>query len=267
MKLHMLKSQTDDIGMSFILETSGGLVVVDGGFDSDAQNLIDTIKTMGTKVDKWILTHAHGDHIGAVCEILQNHPGVLNIAEFVFKFPTDEQIGEYEPTCHNGRVERLRGLVGDVGAVLTVPSAGDVYDMGDCTINILSVPDFEIHDDFLNNSSIVFRADTDSSRVMFLGDLASEGGKKLLEDVNPEELKADYVQMAHHGQDAVERNVYEAIRPDYCMWCTPTWLWDNIGDNGYDTNVYETVIVRGWMSEMKIKKHYIDKDCPVTIEI
>ena len=86
--------------------------------------------------------------------------------------------------------------------------------------------------------------------------------------VPPELIKADYVQMAHHGQNGVGREVYEAIMPSACFWCTPTWLWDNMGENGYDTGRFKTVIVRGWMSELGcVKHHYIMTNGTQTITI
>ena len=38
-------------------------------------------------------------------------------------------------------------------------------------------------------------------------------------------------------------------------------------DNGYDTGPFKTVITRGWMSEIGIKKHYVDKDGPFAIKL
>ncbi len=43
----------------------GQLIVVDGGWTEDADFVRQTIKEMGGKVDAWILTHPHQDHIGA----------------------------------------------------------------------------------------------------------------------------------------------------------------------------------------------------------
>jgi hypothetical protein len=40
-----------------------------------------------------------------------------------------------------------------------------------------------------------------------------------------------------------------------------------MGENGYDTGPFKTVITRGWMSELGIKKHYVDKDGPFAIEL
>jgi hypothetical protein len=41
-----------------------------------------------------------------------------------------------------------------------------------------------------------------------------------------EVFKADYVQMAHHGQDGVSENFYKSIDFKYCLWSTPTWVFN-----------------------------------------
>ena len=143
----------------------------------------------------------------------------------------------------------------------------DVFDFGDVKITVLREPCCEITEDFHNNSSIVLKLETENTDVIFLGDLGVEGGNHLLKTVSADRLKSHYCQMAHHGQDAVEKDVYDVIRPECCLWCTPTWLWDNIGDGGYNTGIYQTVIVRGWMDELGVKKHYVMKDGPFIIEL
>ena len=100
--------------------------------------------------------------------------------------------------------------------------------------------------------------------VMFLGDLGWDAGAKLL-SMHGEKLKSDIVQMAHHGQNGVERDVYEAIAPSACIWCTPLWLWNNDAGKGYNTHVFKTIIVRGWMDELGVKEHYVAKDGDQTI--
>ena len=96
--------------------------------------------------------------------------------------------------------------------------------------------------------------------MIFLGDLGYEGGEQLLEQTDRELLRADMVQLAHHGQDGVGREVYDAIGADYCFWCTPEWLWNNDNGLGYDTHCWKTIVTRGWMSDIGVKWHYISKD-------
>ena len=104
----------------------------------------------------------------------------------------------------------------------------------------------------------MFRFEVDGKSILFLGDLAVKGGEQLLAKAAPEYIKADYVQMAHHGQGGVDKACYEAIRPTYCLWPTPSWLWDNLGSGGYDTGIFNTVVTRGWISALKcVKRHYL----------
>jgi hypothetical protein len=59
-------------------------------------------------------------------------------------------------------------------------------------------------------------------------------------------------------QETADREVYEAIRAPYCLWPTPSWVWHNLGPGGYDTGIYQTVVVRGWISAMHcVKRHYL----------
>ena len=147
------------------------------------------------------------------------------------------------------------------------PRRGDVYTFGGGEVHVLREPDPQITANCINNSSLVFRLDTAEHRVLFLGDLGEEGGRQLLAQTPPEELHSDYVQMAHHGQNGVEKAVYEAIQPRCCLWCTPTWLWDNLGPYGYDSGIFNTVVVRGWMSEMGARRHYVNMNGPHAIAL
>lgn len=79
----------------------------------------------------------------------------------------------------------------------------------------------------INNSSVVCRLDAESQRILFLGDLGEEAGDFVLEHVPAQELHADFVQMAHHGQNGVKKNFYETVAPKACLWNTLQWLWDN----------------------------------------
>ena len=137
---------------------------------------------------------------------------------------------------------------------------GDTYTFngGAATVRILHTPDETLVRNPINDSSIVFRFEADGKRILFLGDLGPEGGDQLLRDVDHGELKADFVQMAHHGQGCVKKDCYEVIRPTYCLWPTPSWLWDNMGPGGYDTGIFGTVVTRGWISSLRcVKRHYV----------
>ena len=43
-------------------------------------------------------------------------------------------------------------------------------------------------------------------------------------------------------------------------------MWDNDRGKGFNTHIYQTVIVRGWMEALGVKKHYVIKDGDQVIE-
>ena len=262
-KLHFLKSVTDTINTSFILESGDTLLVVDGGFASEAPYMYEYLKKLGGHVSAWFLTHIHDDHVCCLCEILTEHPDI-KIDRICYNFPSDEFVIRYEPDQGKITSEELLKVfykaVSESGAEVVTVQTGDVYsfDAGNVTVRVLRTPDESITANPINNSSAVFRFETDGKSIIFLGDLGAEGGKQLVNETRSELLHADYLQMAHHGQNGVLKECYAAIRPSYCLWATPSWLWDNVGAGGYDTGRYNTLVTRGWISEMHcVKRHYV----------
>ncbi len=109
----------------------------------------------------------------------------------------------------------------------------------------------------INNSSMVMRVSDKHKSVLFLADLGAQGGEKLLKSDLARYLPSEYVQMAHHGQNGVNEDVYQAIHPRYCLWPAPLWLWDNNPGSGKGTGHWKTLEVRAWMEQFPIKKHYL----------
>ena len=134
----------------------------------------------------------------------------------------------------------------------------DAYDIGEAHIDVLYSPNCEIQCNFVNNSSIILMLILGGKKTLFLGDAGIEEGERLLALYGENGgLKADYVQMAHHGQNGVEKDVYAAIAPTACLWCTPDWLWNNDAGLGYNTHCFKTVEVQGWMADLGVQQHYI----------
>ena len=262
-KLHFLKSVTDTINTSFILESGDARLMVDGGFPSETPYLYEYIKGLGGHINAWFITHFHDDHMGALWTLLREHPDIT-VDGIYWHLPSDEFIIGHAPKQDFWTSEEmltgLRGVMAERGIPEVVVETGDVYtfDGGNATVRILHTPDETLVRNPINDSSIVFRFEADGKRILFLGDLGPEGGDQLLSDVDHDELKADFVQMAHHGQGCVKKDCYEVIHPTYCLWPTPSWLWDNMGPSGYDTGIFGTVITRGWISSLRcVKKHYV----------
>lgn len=259
--LHMLKSMIDTINTSFILQNGASTIVIDGGFPQEAEHLYEQVKAAGGVVNGWFLTHAHDDHVSSFFTVLENHNDI-QVEKVYYNFPSHAFLDSYEPKQAEltsvELVDRVRKAAENHGCTIVTAATGDRYDFDGFCVKVLRTPDESITENPINNASTIFRVEVEESgtSLLFLGDLGVEGGEQLLAQVPAELIKADYVQMAHHGQNGVDRPVYEAIRPKYCLWCTPSWLWDNMGDGGYDTGIFNTVVVRGWISSLKCVKHH-----------
>ena len=77
--LWQLPSQADDHGNSYVIRTANGhIIAMDGGKAPEADYLRGFLAGLGNKVDAWIVTHPHGDHIDAMMELMEIGNGILS---------------------------------------------------------------------------------------------------------------------------------------------------------------------------------------------
>ncbi len=257
----MLTSQSRDQMMSFILKCDGHLIVIDGGNSCDADYLCAYVKKLGGTVDGWFMTHPHRDHCDAFSSLMERRFGEIEVKSVYYNFPSQDFLRNFDEGRNSPEVAaRVEAQIRahDIHAVTV--KRGEVFTFGEIKITVLREPDEGIRVNGANNASVVYRVDANGVSMIFLGDLGKEGGEQLLANTPAELLWADMVQLAHHGQNGVGRDVYDVIGADYCFWCTPQWLWDNDNGLGYDTHCWRTLVTRGWMSNIGVKWHYISKD-------
>ena len=265
-EIHMLNSATNSQMMSFVIKSKNGkLIVVDGGLPADAPHLVDTITQYGGEVSAWILSHPHSDHVGAFTKIVEDGYDGIKIDAVYYNIREQAWYDTFEK-YRAKTVEEFRNAIGKLpDGVSHITNKGEVYWVDGISINILNNP-YWIESNSINNSSIAFRMDFDGTRVLFLGDMGYKAGDALKAEVPASELKSDIVQMAHHGQYGVSKEVYQIIAPKVAMWNTPQWLWDNDGGSGYNTGSYKTLEVRSWMEELGVTANYAIKDGDQTIK-
>ena len=268
--IHMLHSVKDTICNSFIITTEDGkLIVIDGGHYFETAYFLSYLKqTAGTDkphIDAWFLSHPHDDHVEVFYDVIENHADEVTVDRVYLNFPSREFfVGNDHYAVKI--VEDFNRLLPRFAAQMRILSGGDSFDIGAAHIKVLYSHDFELPG--CNNSSLVFRMELGSKSILFTGDCGVEAGKKVVRLWKDSGLlSCDICQMAHHGQDGCDRDFYEAVSPSVCLWCTPTWLWNNDAGKGYNTAGWKTVIVRGWMEELGVKEHYIMKDGTQVIEL
>lgn len=253
--------------LSVIIETGeGGLIVVDGGWTNNAEYLLNQIKQKGGHVQAWLITHPDSDHAGALADILYKHNGEITIDGIYYSFLEDSWYAEKDQNVAN--------MVGYIkGAFALVPQnilhgdivSGQVIEAGPAKIQVLNKA-YKTSSDFTNNSSVAYMVSLNGTNTVFLGDLARAGGEQLMADHDLRALKCDIVQLAHHGQNGVDYEVYKALKPSVALWSTPQWLWDNDNGGGAGSGPWLTQETKNWMVRLGIKTSYCIKDGDQVIE-
>jgi beta-lactamase superfamily II metal-dependent hydrolase len=257
--LWQLASQTHSQMNCYVIRTSTGkLIVIDGGTEGDAPYLRGFLGALGNHVDAWFISHPHDDHFDAVTAIL-NAPAGITVDKFYASLPDEAWLEKNAPK-ERKPAQAFNEAIKKSGHEVTDLSLGQVLDFDGIRVDILGVKNPEITDNPINNQSVVMLLSGRGKMVLFLGDLGVEGGQKLMKSPFAKRIKADYVQMAHHGQNGVDENFYKAVAPKYCLWPTPRWLWDVDNGGGKGSGRWKTLQVRAWMDKLNIEKHYVSAD-------
>jgi L-ascorbate metabolism protein UlaG (beta-lactamase superfamily) len=250
--------------MSYVLQTPHGrLVVIDGGYVGDAPYLRKFLRDRGGRVDAWFITHQHDDHFGALTAILPHLEGIA-IDHIYASLLSEEWIRRYAPQDELEPAKDFNAALVASGRSVIAPKLGERIAIDGLTIEVLSVAD-ENGPKQINNESMVLRVSTPGASILFLADLGPEGGKLLLAGAMAGRLPSEYVQMAHHGQNGVGREVYEAVKAKYALWPTPHFLYDM--PEPWMKTQFRTAEVRQWMKELGIQKDYIMKDGLIGLQL
>lgn len=154
---------------SYVFVTDKGRVVVlDGGTADDAPFLRGFIAALGNHVDKWIVSHPHADHMGALTEILKA-PQQMTI-DTVYQSPmTDEQL----------RTDMNRKKLADAYfhaldssglPVVNLTEPGLKMKIDGMNMQVIGVAHPDILTNAYNNASIVLRVWDKTKSMVFLGD-------------------------------------------------------------------------------------------------
>lgn len=275
--LYML-TETSQFMMSFVLVTKqDNVIVVDGGRPLDMPLLKEYIG--GRHISAWILTHAHNDHIsGFVDEFEKNGGADFDIERVYYNFPPYDQLitrtdvpdKSYFDTELNEMLPAFLKIEPLLGAKAHVVTQGETLTVDECEIEFLFTYHDGLFSNLMNDASLVFTVKTPNKKVLFLGDLGPEAGDVLM-DESREKLKADIVQMAHHGHMNVSMEIYAEVQPEACLWCAPDWLYQEPEIPSYLKNrealrkrgrgrMYGVGLTRKWMELLGVKTHYVTKD-------
>lgn len=200
-------------GMCYILQLDNReLILIDGGHPADAEELVSFLEEISEgrpSVRTWILTHPHGDHIGALGKIA-TEPGLLgrlDIKEVCFDAPEEFTFGEGRNIA--GELSVLKRIA-ECGAKYIRPSSGDTLTFDRARINFLfTYRDGEKLTD-PNELSLVFSIEVGNKKIMFTGDAYGRPLDALAEK-HADRLPCDICQLAHHALNGGSVPFYSAV--------------------------------------------------------
>lgn len=266
-ELCQLKDNGTSQMMGYIITTkNNNTIVIDGGTQDDTENFVDQIKNKTGKVNYWFITHPHKDHASTLIDIVKNtdieidHIYVtLNDIEWYKENDPNrfEEINDFFDILKNDKISQK---------VEEVELNQNIM-IDNIRCQILGIKNPEIVTNATNNSSMVIKMQVNNKNIIFLGDSGKESSEKLLKIQSNEKLRADIIQVAHHGQNGGTEELYKIINPTICLWPTPEWLWNNDSGNGEDSGPWKTKETRKWIESLKVKQNIIEKDGNKTIRI
>ena len=252
--IHMLQSVEDTICDSFIITTEDGkVIVIDGGYTAETDYFIEYLKAVTGQqvphIDAWFLSHPHTDHVQVFNEVAEYRTSQVTFDKVMLHYVPYEL---YESRSQEEGMEMV-GAFNRISQAfpekVQVLNTGDVFKIGAAKITVLYTADTSFID--VNEHSVIFRMDLGGTSILFTGDAQVNAGNKTLAKWESSGLlDCDICKMAHHGQDGVDRNFYEAVSPEICLWPTPTWVYENTNGN------LKTDETRAWVKELGVKKEY-----------
>lgn len=184
--------------------------LIDTGMSSG--KTVKKLKAAGvTTIDAVIISHAHGDHYGALTDVFST------FKVKALYLPDTTGLDKYQKEYGN-RIRNQESKAKKHGATCTYLKAGKSFTIGkvkcDCIYQVPAAALSE-HDDhhFVNNQSIVLRFTLDGKVVFHsAGDLQNEGNNLLIKAVK--DIRADIFKTQWHGDaNACNTAICAAVKP------------------------------------------------------
>lgn len=236
------KDASGNQGLFYTLSNpiSNKLIVIDSGWEENADQVRKVIKDLGGHVDAWFITHFDNDHVDAFNKIYEDLDGIsidkIYISNLDYEYYL-ETLREWDTPYSYEKFRELTGWDGSEQSIVTngttieALSRGQELDVCGFNIKVFNCYDQTYLEasggaDLPNTSSLVFKISGMKDSILICGDCRSDDMSHLLIEEWGEELDSEYVQLGHHGNNSFNNEFYDAVAPDVALFDAPDWLMD-----------------------------------------
>lgn len=181
-----------------LIDTGGGYWIGDKEYNAGSDTVVPYLLARGySHVDMIVITHFDEDHVGGLSEVLKDI--------------TTDVIAVSVHSVEKVRYSEILDLQREYGFVVKALGAGMSFSLGEVNFEVVS-PFVERNGVDENNDSVCLMCEYDGIKVLFTGDLESEGERYLIE--HGVALDADILKVAHHGSTtSTTAEFVEAVSP------------------------------------------------------
>lgn len=242
----MAQLPSDGLGLVVQLP-DGTFVIVDGGHAHDIpkQTLWDFLRQRTPAGEKpqiiWLLTHIHNDHINLAKEFWPEHKDDIEIKYVGMNMPDFMNISVENEGTKLGAYAILYGKMKDLlatnypGTPIYTYHTGQAFYVPGGSIEILATPEDSVTNAFswINDTSGIYKITVMDKSMLVFGDATPAAVEPMWQAFEPARLKADIIQMPHHGSSAQSIELYKAVDPDICFWsCSEEVFYNNFDQLG-----------------------------------
>ncbi len=221
-------TQNTPIMFYTIEDNKGHFVIVDGGLWPDAEIVWGEILKHKRHIDAWIVTHPHPDHTGAFNNLMQSPPLDFTI-DTIYMPEVNREVYEEkdQPWDDIGTYYTQLEVTEGLDNIVYVHE-NDHYDLIGLDMQVIS--SWDEHVDALpqqlpNDGSIMFKISGAEQSMLFCADVEEVMEQYIIPE-HGGELRADYVQCGHHGNDSLSHEFYDLVGASAAFIDAPEWELD-----------------------------------------
>ncbi len=248
-------------GMSYVFKLCNGrFIILDGGYFSPGEE--DRLyrflceRCNGTpEISAWFFSHAHQDHMGNFIQFIQKYNGSVKIEKLLYNFqPVDLSKADGDWKLKANDLATIKEFYSTINKYcndmeIVTLRTGDKMKFGELTLDVLyTQEDLYPAESSFNDYSTVITTTVGGQKILWLGDIYQKGSQIMLN--NPDILKCDIVQVAHHGNSGATPSLYAATEAKVVLWPTPDYMMEKIKKGSNEANNF-------LLHELNAKEHFI----------